>query len=126
MEEELSHKIIGASIEVHKTFGGPGMFESVYEAALFHELSLKGLQVQRQRAIEAKYKGIVIKEAFIIDLLVGGKVIVEVKATEKNHPIFETQLLTYLRITGLKLGLLVNFGYAQVKDGISRVINGFL
>lgn len=102
------------------------MLESVYEAALCHELTLRGLRIQRQRPVQVIYKGVEIKESLFIDILVEDKVIVEVKATEKNHPIYEIQVLTYLRLTDLKLGLLMNFGYPLVKDGVSRIINGIL
>jgi GxxExxY protein len=125
-EDELSYQIIGASIEVHKTLGGPGLLESIYEAALCHELALRGLNIQRQRPVQVMYKGVAIKEPLFIDVLVEDKVLVEIKAVEKYHPIYETQVLTYLRLTGLKLGLLVNFGVPYVKDGISRIINGIL
>ena len=125
-EDELSRQIIGACIEVHRTLGGPGLLESVYEAALCYELTLKGLCVQRQKPVQVIYKGVEIKEPFFIDILVENKVLVEVKAVEKYHPIYETQVLTYLRLTGIKLGLLVNFGAPYVKDGISRIINGVL
>jgi len=126
MEDEISHQIIGASIEVHRALGGPGLLESIYEAALCHELTLRGLRIQRQKPVQVIYKGEVIREPLFIDVLVEDKVIVEVKATEKNHPIYETQVLTYLRLTGIKLGLLINFGAPYVKDGVSRVINGVL
>lgn len=126
MEDEISHKIIGASIEVHRTLGGPGLLESIYEAALCHELTLRGLRVQRQKPVRVIYKGETIREPLFIDILVEDKVLVEVKATERNHPIYETQVLTYLRLTGIKLGLLINFGAPCVKDGVSRVINGVL
>lgn len=125
-EEEISYLIIGAAIEVHRTLGGPGLLESIYEAALCHELVLRGLQVHRQKPLPVIYKGIAIKEPLFIDIVVNDKVIVEVKATEKSHPIYETQALTYLRLINLKLGLLVNFGVPRVKDGISRIINGIL
>lgn len=125
-EDEISNQIIGACIEVHKTLGGPGLFESIYEAALCHELLLRGLRVQQQKAIPVVYKGVTVKDPLFIDLLVEDKVLIEVKATEKIHPIYETQLLTYLRLTGIKLGLLVNFGASYVKDGVSRIINGVL
>ena len=125
-EDEISHQIIGAAIEVHRTLGGPGLLESIYEAALYHELVLRGLNVQRQKPVQVVYKGVAIREPLFIDLLVKDKVLVEIKATEKNHPIYETQLLTYLRLTGIKLGLLVNFGAPYVKDGVSRIINGIL
>jgi GxxExxY protein len=126
MEEAISNQIIGASIEVHRTLGGPGLLESIYEAALCQELRLRGLRIQRQRPVQVVYKGEEIREPLFIDILVEDKVLVEVKATEKNHPIYETQVLTYLRLTGIKLGLLINFGAPYVKDGVSRVINGFL
>jgi GxxExxY protein len=123
MENELSHIIIGAAIEVHRTLGGPGLLESVYEAALCHELILKKLQIQRQMPVQVIYKGAIIKDPLYVDILANQKVIIEVKATEKNHPLYEAQVLTYLRLTGVKLGLLINFGYSQVKDGITRVVN---
>ena len=119
-EDEISHQIIGAAIEVHRTLGGPGLLESIYESALCHELILKGLRIQRQKPVQVIYKEVAIREPLFIDILV------EVKATEKNHPIYETQVLTYLRLTGIKLGLLVNFGAPYVKDGVSRIINGIL
>ena len=124
MENELSNKIIGAAIEVHRTLGGPGLLESIYEAALCHELTLRGLQIQRQLPVQVIYKGVMIREPLYVDILVDNKVIIEIKASEKNHLIYEAQLLTYLRLTGIKLGLLINFGNKQVKDGIARVVNG--
>jgi len=124
MENEISHKIIGATIEVHKILGGPGLLEGVYESCLCHELALRGLKTERQLAVPVIYKNSVVREPLYIDILVEGIVIVEVKATEKLHSIYEVQLLTYLRLTGKKLGLLVNFGQQYVKDGITRVVNG--
>jgi len=123
MEDEISHTIIGAAIEVHKALGGPGLLEGIYESCLAHELMLRGLQLQRQLAVPVSYKGVVVRDPLCIDILVQDKVIVEVKATEKEHPIHQVQLLTYLRLTGCKLGLLINFGQEYVKDGISRVVN---
>ena len=125
-EDEISHQISVASIEVHRTLSGPGLLESIYEAALCHELTLRGLRVHRQRPVQVVYKGVAIREPLFIDIVVEDKVLVEVKATEKNHPIYETQVLTYLRLTGVKLGLLINFGVPYVKDGVSRIINGIL
>ena len=125
-EDEISYQIIGAAIEFHRTLGGPGLLESIYESAFCHELVLRGLSIQRQKPVQVVYKGATIREPMFIDVLIEGKVLIEVKATEKNHPIYETQVLTYLRLTGIKLGLLVNFGVPYVKDGISRIINGTL
>ena len=123
MENELSNKIIGAAIEVHRSLGGPGLLESIYESALCHELSLQGLHIKRQFPVSVTYKGMKIKDPLYLDILVEDKVIVEVKATEKEHPIHQTQVLTYLRLTGKKLGLLINFGQNYIKDGVSRIVN---
>lgn len=124
IENEISHKIIGAAIEVHRTLGGPGLLESVYESSLCHELTLAGLQIQKQLMIPVKYKNTVVRDPLCLDTLVENKVIIEVKATEMEHAIHKTQLLTYLRLTGIKLGLLINFGQGCVKDGVHRVVNG--
>lgn len=124
MENEISHKIIGAAIEVHRVLGGPGLLEGIYESCLCHELILRGLTVERQLPVPITYKSSVVRDPLYVDILVEGRVIVEVKATEKLHPIYEVQLLTYLRLTGKRLGLLVNFGQEYVKDGINRVVNG--
>src|SRR5262245_32892536 len=95
MENEISHKIIGAAIEVHRILGGPGLLEGVYESCLCYELALQGLKTERQLAVSVIYKNSVIREPLYIDILVEGIVIVEAKATEKLHPIYEVQLLTY-------------------------------
>ncbi len=124
IEDEISYKIIGAAIEVHRTLGGPGLLESIYESSLCHELTLIGLQIQKQIMIPVKYKNTVVRDPLCLDILVGNKVIIEVKATEKEHAIHKAQLLTYLRLTGIKLGLLINFGQDCVKDGVHRVVNG--
>jgi len=123
-ENELSRIIYEAAIEVHKVLGGPGLLENVYEEALAEELTLRGITVERQRQVPIPYKGKILKTPLRIDLLAGEKVIVEVKATEQNLPIYNAQLLTYLRLTGLRLGMVVNFGYVLVKNGIQRVVNG--
>jgi GxxExxY protein len=123
-ENEISKIVIGAGIEVHRALGGPGLLESIYEAALCHELALLGLCVRRQVPIEVVYKGVIIRDPLYIDIIVEEKLIVEVKAVERNHPIYESQLLTYLRLTNLKLGLVLNFGNSQLKDGVARVVNG--
>lgn len=124
IEDEISYTIIGAAIEVHQTLGGPGLLESVYESSLSHELSLQGLKIQSQVIVPVAYKGIVVRDPLSLDILVESKVIIEVKATEQNHAIHKAQLLTYLRLTGLKLGLVINFGQPILKDGITRVVNG--
>lgn len=124
MEDEISYKVIGAAIEVHKTLGGPGLLESIYESSLCHELALQGLTVKRQVAVPVSYKGAMVREPLYLDILVENKLIIEVKAIEKENPIHKVQLLTYLRLTGIKLGLLINFGHERIKEGISRVVNG--
>jgi GxxExxY protein len=124
MENELSYKIIGAAIEVHRYLGGPGLLESIYESALCHELSLNGLKIEKQKPISVKYKSVVIREPYLLDILVENKVIIEVKAVEKENEIHKAQLLTYLRLSNLKLGLLINFGCSSVKDGVCRIVNG--
>ena len=122
-ENELSHDVIGAAIEVHTELGGPGLLEDIYEEAVCHELSLRGIQVERQVGIPVLYKGKELDKRLVLDILVGNKLIVEVKAVEKYNAVFEAQLLTYLRLTNRKLGLVINFGESKVKDGIHRVVN---
>lgn len=123
-ENDISKIIVNAAIEVHRTLGGPGLLESVYEEALAWELTKAGLSVQRQEPMPIPYKGHVLATPLKIDLIVGGLVIIECKATSKYHEVFEAQTLTYLRLTGLKLGLVINFGERLVKDGVHRVVNG--
>jgi GxxExxY protein len=119
----LSHQIIGAAIEVHRLIG-PGLLESVYEAALCRELRLKGLTVDRQVSVPVNYKGEVLDCHVKLDLLVGGRVIVEVKAVETLIYVHKAQLLTYLRLQNLWLGLLINFNVEVLRNGIRRILNG--
>jgi GxxExxY protein len=123
-ENEISRHIYECAIEVHRTLGGPGLLESVYEEAMAWELAARGLSVQRQKPFPIPYKGRTLATPLRIDLIVGDKVIVECKATSSYHEVFEVQTLTYLRLTQMKLGLVINFGEARVKDGIHRVVNG--
>lgn len=123
-ENELSGIIIGAAIEVHRELGGPGLLEDVYEEALCHELELRGLVVRRQVGLKIQYKGKLLKKRLVLDLIVNDLVIIEVKSVEDYHDIFEAQVLTYLRLTAKKLGLVINFGEKYVKDGVHRVANG--
>ena len=123
-ENEISKVIVEAAIEVHRTLGGPGLLESIYQEALAWELSQCGLAVQREKVVPVTYKDHSLACPLKIDLLVNGVVIVECKATSEYNPIFESQTLTYLRLTGLKLGLVINFGERLVKNGIHRVVNG--
>jgi len=108
---------------VHTTLGGPGLLESVYEEALACELIHRGLRVERQKPVPLTYKDQLLTTPLRLDLLVEGKVIVECKATTEYNDIFEVQTLTYLRLTGLKLGLIINFGAKRIIDGYKRVVN---
>ena len=123
-ENEISREIYECAIESHRTLGGSGLLESVYEEALAWELTERGLYVKRQVALPIPYKGRTLAAPLKIDLIVGDKVIVECKATTRYNDVFEAQTLTYLRLTGLKLGLVINFGEKIVKKGIHRVVNG--
>ena len=125
MENDINEVIIGAAIEVHKILGGPGLLESIYEAALCHELSLRGLEVKRQMLVPVLYKGIPVKDPICLDILVNDKVVIEVKAVEKDNSIFQAQLLTYLRLTKLRHGLVINFGKELLKEGVNKVVNGY-
>ena len=122
-ENEISQIVVQSAIEVHRTLGGPGLLESIYEQALEWELTKAGLVVERQCEIPVHYKGVLLPVPLRLDLIVENLVIVECKATMDHHPVFESQLLTYLRVTGLHLGMLVNFGFPIVSRGISRVVN---
>ncbi len=125
-ENEISKIILGAAIEVHRSLGGPGLLESVYEEALAWEIYQCGQVVERQKEIPILYKGHRLGMPFRLDMLVGNLVIVECKATSEYNSIHESQLLTYLRLSGLKLGLVINFGEKLVKHGFHRVVNGLL
>lgn len=121
-ENEISSKIIGAAIEVHKQLG-PGLLESSYERCLAFELSQKGLNIQTQVPVPVFYKGINLQVGYRLDLLVEEKVIIEVKTVSEFAPIHKAQLLTYLKLTDKKLGLLVNFNSIKLIDGVTRVVN---
>ncbi|MEP7292361.1 MAG: GxxExxY protein [Chloroflexota bacterium] len=123
-EDELSHHIISAAIEVHRTLGGPGLLESVYEEALVWELQQRGFTVERQKQLPIYYKETVLADPLRLDIVVDNQVIIECKAVATYHSIFEAQAYTYLKITGLRLALVINFGEKYVKNGIHRVVNG--
>ena len=122
-ENELSKIILDAAFKIH-TRTGPGLFESVYEVTLAHELRKAGLKVERQVAIPIRYDDLTFDEGFRADLLVEDKVIVELKSIEQLARVHSKQLLTQLRLSDRKLGLLINFGGAHLKKGIERVVNG--
>jgi GxxExxY protein len=124
-ENDIGTIIVDRAVQLHQDLG-PGLLETVYEVTLAAQLSKKGLTVQRQVPIPIEYDGLTFDEGFRADLMVHGKVIVELKSVEKVHPAHKKQVLTYLRLTGMKLGYLLNFGEALMKDGITRIIHGDL
>ena len=121
---ELTEVIIGAAIEVHRHLG-PGLLESAYQKCLCHELKLRGISFECEKILPVEYKGIQLDCGYRLDLLVVGSVVVEVKAVEKLDKIHEAQLLTYLRLGGWSIGLLINFNVTVLKDGIKRRVNKF-
>lgn len=116
---EISEAIIGAAIEVHRHLG-PGCLESTYEACLRHELQLRGVGVVKQLKLPIVYKGLHLEEGYRIDLLVADAVVVELKCVDEVLPVHEAQLLSYLKLSGKKVGLLINFNVPVLKDGILR------
>jgi GxxExxY protein len=123
-ENAISKLIVDSALTVHRTLGGPGLLESVYEEALCFELQSRNLFVERQKEIPIVYKGITLANPLRLDLLANELVIVEVKAVTVYNSIFEAQALTYLRLTGLKLALVNNFGDRLIGNGTHRVVNG--
>ena len=121
---EVSALVIGAAIEVHRSLG-PGLLEAAYEEALCHELGLRGVGFERQVTVPLQYKGARLPAAFVADLIVANMLVVELKAVEKLPPVSKRQLLTYLRLTGCRYGLLLNFGAERLIDGITRVVDGY-
>ena len=124
-ENEIGTIIVDEAVSIHKVLG-PGLLEMVYEAVLARRLKQRGLVVERQGAISIEFEGERFDEGFRADLIVNGLVIIELKSVEQVSPVHKKQLLTYLRLTDLKVGYLLNFGDALMKDGIRRIINGKL
>lgn len=122
-ENEISKIIVDSAIEVHRTLGGAGLLESVYEESLFWEIQFRRLSVEKQSEVPIIYKDNLLASPLRLDLLVEKKVIIEVKAVAAYNTIFETQVLTYLRLMNLSLGLVINFGEKRVANGIHRVVN---
>ena len=122
IEDEITYQIRGAIYDTYNTLG-PGLLESVYEKALIHELTLKGMTVKSQVEVAMNYKGVNIGEGLRLDLLVDDKLIVELKSVEELKPIHHKQLLTYLRLMNKKVGLLINFNTDNLMDGIKRIVN---
>ncbi len=122
-DNDISKEVLDAAITVHRTLGGPGLLESVYQDALAYELAQRGFKVEKEVHVPVVYKGVVVGDPLRIDLLVEGRVVVECKATDKDNPIFAIQTLTYLRLMNLHLGLLVNFGKETLISGFKRIVN---
>ncbi|MEI7851472.1 MAG: GxxExxY protein [Kiritimatiellales bacterium] len=120
-EKDLTEKIIGAAIEVHK-YWGPGLIESVYEKSLVRELELRGIEYKQQVDLPLEYKGVQVGDGLRLDLIVEGKVVVELKVVKDFDPVHESQLLTYMRITNCKVGLLINFNKPTLRDGVKRYV----
>ena len=118
-DQELTHSIIGVAIEVHRVLG-PGLLESAYEECLAQELTVRGIPFEKQKPLPVVYKGMKLDCGYRVDLLIDGRVVVELKAVEALAPIHDAILLTYLRLSGCKIGLLINFHCAVLKDGIRR------
>lgn len=121
-ENDISRLIVDACYQIHVKLG-PGLLESVYEEILFFELTAKGLRVERQKALPVIWKDVKLDLGYRTDLIVENKVIVEIKSVEEIHPVHPKQVLTYLKLTGLKLGLLINFNSPLIKTGITRIVN---
>jgi GxxExxY protein len=121
-ENDIARIIVDCAYHIHRELG-PGLFESVYEKVLMYELEKKGLKTDNQVAIPVKYHEIVLELGFRADLIIENKIIIELKSVEGILPVHKKQLLTYLKLTGLKLGLLINFNSNLIKDGITRIVN---
>ncbi|RPI73194.1 MAG: GxxExxY protein [Desulfobacteraceae bacterium] len=120
----LSHRVIGCAMKVHSALG-PGLLESTYEACLEHELQKADISLKRQMALPVQYDGILIDCGYRVDLLVEDQIILELKSIDRLAPIHEAQLLTYLKLANLNLGLLINFNVLHLRNGIKRIVNNF-
>jgi GxxExxY protein len=123
-DAQLTHEIIGAAIEVHRMLG-PGLLESAYEECLARELSLRGIPFERQKALPLVYKDVKLECGYRIDLPVDGRVVVELKAVDALAPIHDAIVLTYLRLSGCSIGLLINFNSVVLKDGLRRLVHKY-
>ena len=121
-EERVGRAVVDAAVQVHRELG-PGLLESVYEAVLAKKLEGRGLRVERQKVLRFEYEGMIFEEGFRMDLLVEDQVVVELKSVEQTAPVHKKQWLTYLKLARKPVGLLINFGAATLKEGITRVIN---
>jgi GxxExxY protein len=123
-DNRISQEIIGAAVEVHRALG-PGLLESSYQACLAHELMLRGVRWEQQRELPLSYKGIALRNGYRIDLLVEGRIVVEVKAIQSIEAVHRAQLLTYLKLLNRRIGLLINFNVEILVQGVRRIVNGY-
>ena len=123
-ENDITGDVLDAAIKIHRRFG-PGMLESIYEQLLEAELARRGHKVERQKSVSFEYDGMLLENAFRVDLLIDDVVVVELKATEQMKPVFAKQVKTYLVAMNLQVGVVLNFGMATIKEGFIRVVNGF-
>jgi GxxExxY protein len=122
-ENEIGKIVVDSAVAIHRDLG-PGLLETVYEVALADMLMHRGLEVKRQVPVPIQFRGIRFQEAFRADIIIGKKVVLEIKSVEKVRSVHKKQLLTYLRLTGMHLGYLLNFGDALMRSGITRMVNG--
>ena len=123
-ENDITGDVLDAAIKIHRRFG-PGMLESIYEQLLEAELARRGHKVERQKSVSFEYDGLLLENAFRVDLLIDDVVVVELKATEQMKPVFAKQVKTYLVAMNLQVGVVINSGMATIKEGFTRVVNGF-
>ena len=123
-ENDITGDVLDTAIKIHRRFG-PGMLESIYEQLLEAELARRGHKVERQKSVSFEYDGLLLENAFRVDLLIDDVVVVELKATEQMKPVFAKQVKTYLVAMNLQVGIVINFGMATIKEGFTRVVNGF-
>lgn len=122
--DEVCRKIVSCAYNVHQKIG-PGLLESVYQPIMVHDLRRSGMSVESKKRVSFEYEGLVLRDAFVADIVVEEKVVVELKSVETLLPAHYKQLLTYLRLLNIRFGLLINFGAAVMKDGIKRIVNGW-
>ena len=120
-EEKITEQIIGAAIEVHRCLG-PGLLESAYQICLAHELSMRGLKFEQEKSLPVEYKGVLLNYGYRLDLLVDDKAVVELKSVDSLESVHEAQLLTYLKLSGKEVGILINFNVPLLKEGIKRMV----
>jgi GxxExxY protein len=122
--DEITHTVIRAAMSVH-TAVGPGLLEKAYDACLYYELTKNGVQFEHQLRLPVSYEGMRLDAGFRVDYLVENRVLIELKAVEKLHPVHSAQLLSYLKLSGVTVGLLINFNVVHLRDGIRRMVNGY-